>query len=121
ALVPGKRAPVLISEEVVTGMRPGSVIVDLAAEKGGNCAVTQPGKRIVHKGITVIGSLKPAAEVPVHASQMYARNISAFLLSMVENGNLKLDTQDEIVKGTLVAHGGRLVHEAVLAALTQGE
>jgi NAD(P) transhydrogenase subunit alpha len=121
AAVPGKKSPVLISEEVVAGMRPGSVIVDLAAEKGGNCAVTQPGEKIVHKGVTVIGPLNIPAEIPVHASQMYAKNISTFLLHMIKDGNLHLDLEDEIVKGPLVAHAGQLVHEAVLAALQEAK
>jgi NAD(P) transhydrogenase subunit alpha len=120
AAVPGKRAPTLIAEEVVAGMRPGSVIVDLAAEKGGNCAVTRPGETLVHKGITVIGPIRPAAEVAVHASQMYATNVSTFLLHLVKNGNLHIDAEDEIVKGTLVAHGGRLVHPAIFGALQKG-
>lgn len=120
AAVPGKRAPTLIAEEVVAGMRPGSVIVDLGAEKGGNCAVTRPGETTVHKGVTVIGPLRPAAELAVHASQMYARNISTFLLHLVKDGSLNLDLEDEIIRGTLVAHRGNLVHEAVLAALKQG-
>lgn len=120
AAVPGKRAPTLIAEEVVAGMRPGSVIVDLGAEKGGNCAVTRPGATIVYKGVTVIGPLRPAAELTVHASQMYARNISTFLLHLVKDGRLNLDLEDEIIRGTLVAHRGNLVHEAVLAALKQG-
>ncbi len=117
AAVPGKKSPVLISEAVVASMRPGSVIVDLAAEKGGNCAVTQPGKRVVHQGVTVIGPLNIAAEVPVHASQMYSKNISTFLLNMIKEGNLVLDMEDEITRGAMVAHGGQVVHEAVLTAL----
>ncbi len=119
AAVPGKRSPVLISEEVVAGMRPGSVIVDIAAEKGGNCAVTKPGEKIVHKGVTVIGPLNLPAQVPVHASQMYAKNISSFLLHIVKEGKLELDLQDEITKAALVAHGGELVHQTVLDALKQ--
>ncbi len=117
AAVPGKKSPVLISEEVVAGMRPGSVIVDLAAEKGGNCAVTLPGKKIVHHEVTVIGPLNISAEVPVHASQMYSKNISTFLLNMIKEGKLELDMEDEITRGAMVAHGGQVVHEAVLAAL----
>ncbi len=119
AAVPGKTSPVLISEEVVAGMRPGSVIVDIAAEKGGNCAVTKPGEKIVHKGVTVIGPLNLPAQVPVHASQMYAKNISSFLLHIVKEGKLELDLQDEITKAALVAHGGELVHQTVLDALKQ--
>jgi NAD(P) transhydrogenase subunit alpha len=117
AAVPGKKSPVLISEEVVASMRPGSVIVDIAADKGGNCAVTKPGEKIIHKDVIVIGPLNIPAQVPVHASQMYAKNISTFLLHMVKEGKLELDFEDEITKGAMVAHGGKLVHQAVLAAL----
>ena len=117
AAVPGKKSPVLISEEVVALMRPGSVIVDIAADKGGNCAVTKPGEKIVHKGVIVIGLLNIPAQVPVHASQMYAKNISTFLLHLVKEGKLELDLEDEITKGAMVAHGGKLVHQAVLNAL----
>jgi NAD(P) transhydrogenase subunit alpha len=121
AAVPGKKSPVLISQEVVTGMRPGSVIVDLAAEKGGNCAVTKPGEKIVHQGVIVIGPLNIPAAVPVHASQMYAKNISTFLLHMIKEGKLALNMEDEITIGALVSHGGELVHEAVLAALEEAQ
>jgi NAD(P) transhydrogenase subunit alpha len=121
AAVPGKKSPVLIPEEVVAGMRVGSVIVDLAAEKGGNCAVTQPGKKIVHQGVIVIGPINLSAEVPVHASQMYAKNISTFLLHVIKEGKLDLDMEDEIIKGALVSYEGRLVHEAVLGALEKEE
>jgi NAD(P) transhydrogenase subunit alpha len=121
AAVPGKKSPVLISEEVVAGMRTGSVIIDLAAEKGGNCAVTKPGEKIVHQGVIVIGPVNLSAEVPVHASQMYAKNISTFLLHMIKEGKLDLDMEDEITKGAMVAHGGQLLHEAVLSALEKEE
>jgi NAD(P) transhydrogenase subunit alpha len=117
AAVPGKKSPVLIPEEIVASMRPGSVIVDIAAEKGGNCAVTKPGEKIVHKGVIVVGPLNIPAEVPVHASQMYAKNISTFLLYMVKEGKVELDLEDEITKGALVAHGGKVVHQAVVDAL----
>ncbi len=117
AAVPGKKSPVLISEEVVAGMKPGSVIVDLAAEKGGNCAVTKPGEKIVHKGVTVIGPDNLSADVPMHASQMYAKNISTFLLNMIKEGKLDLNMEDEITKGAMVSHGGQLVHDAVISAL----
>ncbi len=121
AAVPGKKSPVLISEEVVAGMRPGSVIVDIAAEKGGNCAVTKPGEKIIHKGVIVIGPLNIPAEVPVHASQMYAKNISTFLLHMIKEGKLELNMEDEITTGALVCHGGQLVHEAILASLKEAQ
>jgi len=119
AAVPGKRAPVLISEEVASAMRPGSVIVDIAAEKGGNCALTKPGEKVVHQGVIVIGPLNIPAEVPVHASQMYAKNISTFLLHMIKEGKLNLDMDDEITRGALVAHDGKLVNQAILDALKQ--
>ena len=119
AAVPGKKSPVLISEEVVGGMRPGSVVVDLAAEKGGNCAVTKPGETIVHQGVTVLGPVNLPSEVPVHASQMYAKNISTFLLNMIKEGELHLDLEDEITKGAMVTQGGKVVHEAVLGALEE--
>ena len=117
AAVPGKRAPQLISEQMVDGLRPGTVIVDLAAERGGNCAVTQPGKQIDHHGVIVLGPVNLASTTPFHASQMYSRNISSFLLYLLKDGQLNLDPADEIVQGTLVAHGGKLVHPAVLEAL----
>jgi NAD(P) transhydrogenase subunit alpha len=117
AAVPGKKSPVLISEEVVASMRPGSLIVDIAADKGGNCAVTKPGEKIVHKGVIVIGPLNIPAQVPVHASQMYAKNISTFLLHMIKEGKVEVDLEDEITKGALVAHGGKVVHQAVVDAL----
>jgi NAD(P) transhydrogenase subunit alpha len=121
AAVPGKKAPVLISEEVASAMRPGSVIVDIAAEKGGNCALTKPGEKTVHQGVIVIGPLNLPAQVPVHASQMYAKNISTFLLHLVKEGKLDLDKKDEITRGAMVARGGRLVHQTVLDALKKKE
>ena len=117
AAVPGKQAPILISEEMFTRLRPGSVIVDLAAEKGGNCALTEPGKRIVRNGVTVIGPTNLPSEVPVQASQMFSKNVSTFLGELLKDGRLHLDLENEIVRGTLVAHEGRLVHPAVIEAL----
>ena len=120
AAVPGKQAPILISEEMFTRLRPGSVIIDLAAEKGGNCALTEPGKRVVRNGVAVVGPTNLPSEVPVHASQMYSRNVSTFLGELLKDGSLHLDLENEIVQGTLVAHEGRLVHPAVIAALKGG-
>lgn len=120
ALVPGKRAPILITEEMADHLRPGAVVVDLAAEKGGNCALTEPGKSINVKGVIIIGPINLAAEAPFHASQMYSKNISSFLTHVVRNGALELDPKDEIVKETLVAREGRLAHPAVLKALEGG-
>jgi NAD(P) transhydrogenase subunit alpha len=109
ALIPGRPAPELITEEGVRGMRPGSVIVDLAAEAGGNCAVTQPGETIVSDGVTIVGLTNVPATMPVHASQMYSRNVQAFLSLLVRDGELELDFDDEVVRGTCVAHGGRVM------------
>ena len=120
AAVPGKQAPMLISEEMFTRLRPRSVIVDLAAEKGGNCALTEAGKRVVRNGVTVIGPTNLPSEVSVHASQMYSKHVSAFLGEILKDGSLHLDLGDEIVRGTLVAHDGRLVHLAVIEALKGG-
>src|SRR5271157_5133468 len=94
-------------------MAPGSVIVDLAAERGGNCELTRAGETIVESGVTVIGTINLASKVPYHASQMYARNISAFLLHLFKNGELQLDAQDEIAEKTLVTRGGKIVNKLV--------
>jgi NAD(P) transhydrogenase subunit alpha len=111
ALIPGQPAPELITESAVEGMRPGSVIVDLAAEAGGNCAVTKPGETIVVGGVTVVGLTNVPATMPVHASQMYSRNVQAFLGLIVKEGALALDFEDEIVRDTCVAHGGKVMKE----------
>jgi NAD(P) transhydrogenase subunit alpha len=111
ALIPGRPAPELITAEGVRGMRPGSVIVDLAAEAGGNCAVTKPGETIVVDGVTIVGLTNLPATMPVHASQMYSRNVQAFLSLLVKDGRLEIDLDDEIVRGTCVAHGGRVTLE----------
>jgi len=111
ALIPGRPAPELITEEAVSGMRPGSVIVDLAAEAGGNCAATKPGETIVVGGVTIVGLTNVPATMPVHASQMYSRNVQAFLGLIVKEGALELDFEDEIVRDTCVAHGGKVTKE----------
>jgi H+-translocating NAD(P) transhydrogenase subunit alpha len=113
ALVPGRPAPDLITEEAVRGMRTGSVIVDLAAEAGGNCAATEPGKTIVADGVTILGLTNMAATMPVHASQMYSRNVQAFLGLIVAEGKLGLDFEDEIVRETCVTHDGAVMREPV--------
>jgi NAD(P) transhydrogenase subunit alpha len=107
ALIPGKRAPILITEEMAERMRPGSVIVDLAAEQGGNCALTEPGKELVRHGVTIIGPLNLAGDVAVHASQMYSRNMERLLLHLVRDGALALDFNDEITRGCVVTHDGK--------------
>lgn len=117
AQVPGKKAPLLITGEMVAGMAPGSVIVDLAAEQGGNCEATRAGETVVVHGVTVLGPVNLPATVPHHASQMYAKNTAAFLLHLVKDGNLLLDSGDEITRETLVAQGGDVVHLRVRAAL----
>jgi NAD(P) transhydrogenase subunit alpha len=116
ALVPGQRAPVLITEEMVRGMRPGSVIVDLAAEQGGNCAVTQPGQEVVRHGVMISGLSNLSALLPFHASQMYARTVSNFLFHLLKDGRIQLDLGDELTRGPLVTHRGEIVHESVKAA-----
>ena len=115
ALIPGREAPLLITEAAVAGMARGAVIVDLAAEAGGNCALTRPGETIVSDGVTIVGLTNVPATMPVHASQMYSRNVQAFLGLIVENGALELDFEDEIVRETCVAHGGRVTNEAAEA------
>jgi NAD(P) transhydrogenase subunit alpha len=107
AMVPGRPAPRLVTEEMVQGMRPGSVIVDLAAEEGGNCVLTQPGEQVRAHGVTILGPLDLVTEMPVHASAMYARNISALLLHLVRDGALHLDFDDEITRGACVTREGR--------------
>jgi NAD(P) transhydrogenase subunit alpha len=113
ALVPGRRAPVLVSEEMVAGMRPGSVIVDLAAERGGNCALTVAGEDVVRHGVTVVGRTDLAASMPFHASQMYARTVASYLLHLLKDGGLRLDLDDELTRSPLVAHRGELMSELV--------
>jgi len=107
ANVPGRRAPVMVTEEMVKRMKPGSVIVDLAAEGGGNCELTSPGADVVRFGVMIRGPLNLAASMPVHASQMYARNMSALLSHLIQNGELHLDFGDEITRGTCLTHDGR--------------
>jgi proton-translocating NAD(P)+ transhydrogenase subunit alpha len=113
AVIPGKKSPLLVTAEMVKGMAPGSVIVDLAAERGGNCELTRPGEKIVEHGVTIIGWFNLASSVPYHASQMYARNVSAFLMHLMKDGKLRLDTNDEIIRETLVTHSGEVVNKRV--------
>jgi NAD(P) transhydrogenase subunit alpha len=121
AAVPGKKAPVLITREMVHVMSAGSVIVDLAAERGGNCEVTQAGATIIEHGVTVMGPINLPATVPSHASQMYSRNIVTFLKNMLtKEGALNIDLSDEIVRETLVARDGEVVHPRVQALLGVG-
>ena len=113
AVIPGKKAPVLVTEDMVKGMAPGSVIVDLAAERGGNCEITEAGKTVVKHGVTIIGAINLAAGVPYHASMMYARNITAFLTHLIKDQKLNLNLEDEIVRETLLTRGGEIVQARV--------
>jgi H+-translocating NAD(P) transhydrogenase subunit alpha len=117
ALVPGQRAPILITEEMVRGMRPGSVILDLAAEQGGNCALTEPGREIVRHGVLIIGPMNLPSTIPFQASEMYARTVTNYLAHLLKDGRLHLDLEDELTRGPLVTHQGEIVHEAVKARL----
>ena len=113
AAVPGKRAPLLLSAEAVRGMAPGSVIVDLAAESGGNCELSKPDQTVLDGGVTILAPTNPASEAPFDASQMYSRNVSTFLLAMVRNGQFTPDLDDQIVRETLVARDGQVIHPRV--------
>jgi NAD(P) transhydrogenase subunit alpha len=113
AVIPGKTSPVLVTEDMVKDMAPGSVIFDLAAERGGNCELTEAGKTVVKHGVTIIGAINVASGVPYHASQMYARNVTAFLLYLIKDQKLQLNLNDEIVRETLVTHRGEVVNPRV--------
>jgi NAD(P) transhydrogenase subunit alpha len=117
AAIPGKKAPILVTEEMVKGMHPGSVVVDLAAERGGNCELTKPGETVVEYGVKIIGPENIPTTIPFHASQMYAKNVATFLLHLVDEGNLKIDTEDEITEGTLITQGGKVVNPRILEAM----
>ena len=113
AAVPGKKAPILITREMVERMAPGSIVVDIAAERGGNCELTRPGETVDHGGVGILGPLNLPSTVPYHASQMYAKNIATFLKYLIKDGKLTLDRQDEIVRETLVTLAGEVVHAKV--------
>ena len=113
AVIPGKKSPVLVTKEMVERMAPGSVIVDLAAERGGNCELTRMEEKVVEHGVSIIGVINLASTVPYHASQMYAKNLANFLLNMVKDGKLNLNMDDEIVRSTLVTEGGEIVNPRV--------
>jgi NAD(P) transhydrogenase subunit alpha len=113
ALVPGKPAPVLVTAEQVQAMRPGSVIIDLAAEAGGNCALTEPGQEVVKHGVTIVGFTNLPSTMANHASQMYARTVINFLNVLMKDKTLQIDLKDDLVRGPLVTHQGEIVHEIV--------
>ena len=117
AAVPGKKAPILITADMVAGMAPGSVIVDLAAERGGNCELTKPGHTIVAHGVTIHGPENLSSTVPFHASQMYAKNVATFLLHLVKKGEVQLDMNDEITKETMLTRNGEVVQPRIREVL----
>jgi NAD(P) transhydrogenase subunit alpha len=117
AVVPGKKAPVLVTAEMVKGMAPGSVILDMAAERGGNCELTHPGETYVAGGVTLIGPINLASGVPHHASQVYARNLTAFLANLVKDGKVRSAESDDIIRDTLVTQGGEVVNARVRESL----
>jgi NAD(P) transhydrogenase subunit alpha len=117
AAIPGKAAPQLITADAVAGMHAGSVIVDLAADRGGNCALTKADERVVAGGVTILGPTNLASEAPTHASQLFSGNVTAFLQHIVKKGQLDLNRDDEIIRETMAAHGGEIVHPRIREAL----
>jgi NAD(P) transhydrogenase subunit alpha len=117
ALVPGKKAPILLTREMVDDMQPGTVIVDLAAENGGNCELTDPGTIVDHRQVKIIGPVNLPSSVPIHASQLYSRNMLSFINHLAPEGELELDFEDEITDGACIAHGGEIRQEATIQAL----
>jgi len=113
AVIPGKKSPVLITADMVKAMAPGSVIVDLASERGGNCELTRTGSTVKEYGVSIIGAINLASSVPYHASQMYSRNVANFLIYQVKDGKLQPNLQDEIIRETMVTHGGEIVNARV--------
>jgi proton-translocating NAD(P)+ transhydrogenase subunit alpha len=113
AVIPGQKSPVLVTREMVARMAPGSVIVDLASERGGNCELTKTGEVVIEHGVSIVGWINIAGRVPYHASQLYSRNLSAFLLHLVQEGKLKLNLEDEIIRSTLVTRQGEIVNPRV--------
>jgi proton-translocating NAD(P)+ transhydrogenase subunit alpha len=121
AAVPGKKAPTLVTAEMVEAMAAGSVIVDVAAERGGNCELTRPGETVVEHGVTILGPANLPSDVPFHASQMFAKNVTTFLAHLVKDGSWNFDTGDEIIRDTLIAREGQVVNEQIREALGLGE
>jgi len=118
ASVPGRPAPKIITQDMVEGMKPGAVIVDLSAESGGNCTLTQPGTTVLHQGVSVDGPLNLASQAAVHASEMYAKNLLNLLDLLLQEGELRIDREDEVIAGCLLTHAGELVHAATAKALS---
>jgi len=117
AQVPGRRAPLLLTEEAVNGMRRGATIIDLAGTTGGNCTLSQPDKIVERKGVTILAPTNLAATVPVHASQLYSRNVTSFLSLLIKDGELNIDMADDVVGPSCVTHAGEVVNSRVAAAL----
>ncbi|MBD2137624.1 Re/Si-specific NAD(P)(+) transhydrogenase subunit alpha [Anabaena sp. FACHB-1237] len=117
AQVPGRKAPILVTEEMVKAMKPGSVIVDLAAEQGGNCACTEPGKDIVWNGVTIIGPINLPSSMPVHASQLYAKNVTSLMQLLIKDKEIQINLADDIVDAACVTHGGEIRNQRVKDAL----
>src|SRR5579864_7376494 len=120
AQVPGRRAPLLLTQEAVEAMRPGSVVIDLAGSTGGNCALSKPGQTIEHNQVTIMAPLNLAASAPVHASQLYSRNIAAFLALLIKDGQLNIDLTDTVVGPACVSGPGGFVNARVASALGVG-
>jgi H+-translocating NAD(P) transhydrogenase subunit alpha len=119
ALVPGRRAPILVTEDAVKKMKPGSVIVDLAGEAGGNCELSEPGETVIRHDVKILAPLNVPSTMAEHASQLYSRNIQALLELMIEDGALKLDFDDEVIAGACITRGGEIVHEGAKKAAVQ--
>ena len=117
ALIPGRPAPLLIPRDMVEGMKPGSAIIDLASENGGNCELTKMGELIEHNGVKIDGTLNLPSSMPIHASQLYAKNVSTFLTYMIKDGSLGLNVDDEIISGAMFTHNGKVTHEPTSKAL----
>jgi NAD(P) transhydrogenase subunit alpha len=113
AQVPGRRAPLLITEQAVDGMKRGSMVIDLAGATGGNCALTKADETVARNGVTIIGPTNLAATVPVHASQLYSRNVTAFLTPIIKDGQLQIDMNDDVVGPSCVTHDGQVVNKRV--------
>jgi NAD(P) transhydrogenase subunit alpha len=114
--VPGRRAPILVTEKAVALMKPGSVIVDLAGEAGGNCELSEPGRTVLHNDVKIMAPLNVPSTMAEHASQLYARNIQALMALMIKDGQLELDFEDEVIAGACITRGGEIVHEGAKAA-----
>ena len=110
AAVPGAKSPILVTEDMVKAMKPGSVVVDMAAERGGNCELTQLGETVVEYGVSILGPKNMASDVAYHASQMYGKNMQTLLELILQDGEINLDFEDEIIAGTVVAHNGEVTH-----------